>query len=393
MASDPKEMSRIHLKEAMKFFDNLFKVDTDLAECVQLMEVEEVRSFSALHEDPISDDQIELHIYACLVLAHKSHHAEPLEQVVEQTNMWIADVVQEQLEYVRRNQIRKKIIIVKNSYERMAEDSHFRDSVATDAVNQVLRDFYDRAKREYIMYERNGSLHHLNGAIEWATKIIDIPETYPGRAFFYYDLGYWLGKRYDRTWSLGDLNEAVKYAGLAVEFGGHDSEHQLQFHSSLGVRLRNRFMQTGVSQDIDKAIHSFELALAIIPPSHPHKPILMNSLGRSLGDRFLRTGSVVDLSRAVALADDVVQLAPRDHSVRPMFLHNLAEWLSRQFQQKGSVEDLNRAISASDLAFESTVEGYHGRGTILTGLATFLGQRFHQIGLSADIGEMQSTAI
>jgi hypothetical protein len=88
---------------------------------------------SALHEDPISDDQIELHIYACLVLAHKLHHAEPLEQVVEQTNMWIADVVQEPLEYVRRNQIRKKIIIVKNSYERMAEDSHFRDSVATDA--------------------------------------------------------------------------------------------------------------------------------------------------------------------------------------------------------------------------------------------------------------------
>jgi hypothetical protein len=42
-------------------------------------------------------------------------------------------VVQEPLEYVRRNQIRKKIIIVKNSYERMAEDSHFRDSVATDA--------------------------------------------------------------------------------------------------------------------------------------------------------------------------------------------------------------------------------------------------------------------
>jgi hypothetical protein len=133
MASDPKEMSRIHLEEAMRFFDNLFKVDTDLAECVQLMEVDEVRSFSALHEDPISDDQIELHIYACLVLAHKLHHAEPLEQVVEQTNMWIADVVQEPLEYVRRNQIRKKIIIVKNSYERMAEDSHFRDSVATDA--------------------------------------------------------------------------------------------------------------------------------------------------------------------------------------------------------------------------------------------------------------------
>jgi hypothetical protein len=102
---------------------------------------------------------------------------------------------------------------------------------------------------------------------------------------------------------------------------------------------------------------------------------------------------MVDLSRAVALADDVVQLAPRDHSERPMFLHNLAEWLSRQFKQKGSVEDLNRAISASDLAFESTVEGYHGRGNILTGLATFLGQRFHQIGLSADIGEMQSTAI
>jgi hypothetical protein len=115
--------------------------------------------------------------------------------------------------------------------------------------------------------------------------------------------------------------------------------------NNLGNWLGRRFERTGSMDDLNRAVDVADMAVNATPQDHPDRAGRLNNLGSWLGMRFERSGSMDDLHRAVDVSDMAINATPQDHPDRAGILNNLGSWLGRRFERTGSMDDLNRALS------------------------------------------------
>lgn len=80
----------------------LFAVEAELRSSLKGMDKEDLFSFAELHEEPSSDEQIELYIYACSVIFRRFHSAEYIQRAVHRTEEWITMIPEDHRDRTRR---------------------------------------------------------------------------------------------------------------------------------------------------------------------------------------------------------------------------------------------------------------------------------------------------
>ncbi len=83
----------------------LFHIEAEITSCLHDMSDDDLRSFAELHEGPVNDEQIELHIYTCFLISKRTRSTEHLEQVIQRTKGWIAELNIDHPDYARRLRI------------------------------------------------------------------------------------------------------------------------------------------------------------------------------------------------------------------------------------------------------------------------------------------------
>jgi methyl coenzyme M reductase subunit C-like uncharacterized protein (methanogenesis marker protein 7) len=235
-------------------------------------------------------------------------------------------------------------------------------------------------------FERTGSMDDLNRAVEVTNMAVDAtPQDHPDRAACLNNLGSRLGTRFKRTGSIKDLNHAVDVAGMAVDATPQDYPNRAGYLNNLGKLLGRRFERTGSIKDLNRAVDVTGMAVDATPQDYPDRAGHLNNLGICLGTRFERTGSIEDLNRAVDVADMAVDATPQDHPNRAAHLSNLGNKLGRRFKRTGSIKDLNRAVDVADMAVDATPQDHPDRAGHLNNLGNWLGRRFERTGLIEDL--------
>ncbi|KAL8364751.1 hypothetical protein RB595_003837 [Gaeumannomyces hyphopodioides] len=277
----------------------LFHIEAEMTALLNDMSDEDLHSFAESQEDPASDEQIELYIYACFLVFKRSASAEHLEHAVQRTEGWVAVTPTDHPDRTRRS----RIFDMMSAWVRQVA-SISEDIVPTlPGVNQEL------------MFDET--------AINKAAR---------------------LAENYQQTGRFEDLEEAVRIMERAVNIGGGFIQPGML--SSLGAMLGMRFERTGSMGDLNRAVEVAGMAVNATPQNHPNRTAYLNNFGNWLGSRFKRTGSMDDLNRAVEVAGMAVDATPQNHPKRAGCLNNLGNRLGSRFEQTGSTDDLNRSLSS-----------------------------------------------
>jgi tetratricopeptide (TPR) repeat protein len=201
------------------------------------------------------------------------------------------------------------------------------------------------------------------------------------------NIGRMLGRRFERTENLDDINRAIEFTNIAVDILPSDHPDQVALLGNLGTWLGRRFGRVGAIEDLNRAIEVTDIAVAgtVIPPSHPDRSALLNNLGSWLGRRFERVGMTEDLNHAIEVTEKAVESTPLDHSDRAGRLNNLGMWLGSRFERAGTIEDLNRAIEVTEMAVTVISPGHFDRAALLNNLGSWLSRRFESTGDIKDL--------
>ncbi|EGX44787.1 hypothetical protein AOL_s00185g1 [Orbilia oligospora ATCC 24927] len=87
-----------------------FNINAEMTSSLNNLNGEELDIFAALQQEqqgqgPVNDEQIELYIYACFLVFKKMHSTKHLEQAIQQTEGWIAELAIDHPDRARRLQI------------------------------------------------------------------------------------------------------------------------------------------------------------------------------------------------------------------------------------------------------------------------------------------------
>ncbi|KAI8649679.1 TPR domain-containing protein [Fusarium keratoplasticum] len=273
----------------------------------------------------------------------------------------------------RANDLNRAIDVADMVVKAMSQDHPDRADIRNMAVKATPQDHPNRST--YLnnlgnllgrRFERTGSMDDLNRAIDVADMAVKAtPQDHPNRA--------------------NDLNRAIDIGNMAVKATPQDHPNRSTYLNNLGNLLGRRFKRTGSIDDLNRAIDVADMAVKATPQDHPNRASWLNNLGNWLGSRFERTGSMDDLNRAIDVADMAVKATPQDHPNRAGILSNLGAYLGSRFQRTGSMDDLNRAIDVADMAVKATPQDHPNRAAMLNNLGNWLGSRFERTGSMDDL--------
>lgn len=99
-----------------------FHVDAELKALCNEASEEDLQVLVELHEDPISDAQIELYIYLCFLLFQKSIEIKYLEQAVQQAEGWAAVTPAHHPDYNRRHSLVNTVTTYGHQFQVIKED-------------------------------------------------------------------------------------------------------------------------------------------------------------------------------------------------------------------------------------------------------------------------------
>lgn len=200
-------------------------------------------------------------------------------------------------------------------------------------------------------FERTGSLHDLNEALEAANDAVQMsPENHPGRAQRLSIFAIVLFSRFRRTGSTEDLNSAVTAIQNAIELTPTYCPARLQCLSILGVALRRRFRQGRSMSDLDAAVGMLHEAVTQTPRDDANRAFYLNNYGIAVGNRSEETGSLDDLNSTVAAFEEAVNMTSTDHQDLAGYLCNLGDALKQRFEQLSSLEDFDASTKAYEKA-------------------------------------------
>lgn len=180
-----------------------------------------------------------------------------------------------------------------------------------------------------------------------------------------------LARKYEQSYAMQDLDEAIKYTSLACRYTPHDHPSRSRRLNGLAICFAYRFERIGAMEDIDAAMYlNFEAIRSASPSSHDFSTYL-NSMGGFHAMRYQHIGDVNDLERAISLTKSAIRVA-QAHSIDSADAYsNLGVMMSWKYEWTGNRDDFREALQHSKLAI-STPRDRPGRATSISNLADLL---------------------
>ncbi|HEX3532236.1 MAG TPA: CHAT domain-containing protein [Thermoanaerobaculia bacterium] len=180
-----------------------------------------------------------------------------------------------------------------------------------------------------------------------------------------------LGRRYQTTRSLSDLEEALELARRAARLAPRNPK----VLSNLGYVLKLLYERSGRLDDLRASISSYEEAAAG-PEDDGERVALMNNLASLWHSLYGQLGKIAHLERSIELAEEVVKATPHAAPLFPMYLCNLGIKFLERYKRIGAIEDLQTMIRMSEEALGEILPESPYRPTVLYNLAIALRNRF-----------------
>ncbi|KAI1360411.1 CHAT domain-containing protein [Xylaria arbuscula] len=325
---------------------NLFKVDTEMASCLQDLDDESLRYHLEIEEENTGNDPDELFIYTCFLIFSRSQNIEFLDRAIRRAQAWLSLTPPENEDRARRFEI-LNIAIEKGSHS-VAQALGIQQAkpylTGLTIYSKALLRTRTKANEIDESYQVTNNLATLDKSIQMHRYSLDmaIPAT-SNWACISYNLALRFTNRAAITASLVDVSTSIQYANQAASTALESDKHRGMFLKSLGGAFRQRFELTGSINDLDEAVEHCTAAVAACDPNHFAWSSCFSSLSNALGRRFEMTGSLEDINRAVEAAGVYVEGGGQSG----LDFINLCCWLMARSERTGSEEDLDRAIDAS----------------------------------------------
>ncbi|KAF9639218.1 hypothetical protein BFW01_g11024 [Lasiodiplodia theobromae] len=164
---------------------SLFHVDPEIVQLLQDMSRDDLYAFAELHEDPQSNEQIELFIFVCFFIFLKARSTDYLDRAVQRAEGWMAVAPDDQPERTRRSEILDTLLAIKYQMQEI--------DIVNDGPTQPVR-----------------NIDELDQAIEAASQAVEAtPHDHPDRAACLNNLGSLFGMRFDRMGQMADLESSL----------------------------------------------------------------------------------------------------------------------------------------------------------------------------------------
>jgi CHAT domain-containing protein len=160
-------------------------------------------------------------------------------------------------------------------------------------------------------------------------------------------------KEFCNTGIKEQIDTAVRFARLALDYTADEDDEKAGLLSNLGVMLGKRYERTSKIEDLKEPISMARQAVDSTPSDHPDWAACLGNLGNMLGCRYKRTGAIEDLEEAISMARQAVDSTPSDHPDRAAYLNNLGNKLESRYECTQELNDLQNAANAFELAWQS----------------------------------------
>ncbi|KAE8168526.1 CHAT domain-containing protein [Aspergillus tamarii] len=237
-----------------------------------------------------------------------------------------------------------------------------------------------------LRYDLNDDISILENAIELAQEVLHSTcnEIGPDRAQYLSHMAACMGRRFERTGNVADLERAIHIEEQAIEIIPHDDPHRMELLLDLSNDYHNRSVKLGSMEDRKKAIERMQMALTAGISYHSHRSSQLCTISQRFKDRYTSTRDEADIRESIQLARKAVELVPPDHPKRPYYLHCLSLTLETRFLVLGTLTDLEASIQKSE---EALAANPHNRHDYLYALSMQLVCRYEQLGALVDLQE------
>ncbi|RYP43130.1 hypothetical protein DL770_011836 [Monosporascus sp. CRB-9-2] len=320
------------------------------------MDLEQLYGLASALEENLEDDvgQLKLLSSVYYFIFSRTRGADDIQKAIDRAEKVVMAVHIEDTDYAHC--LRNLIIMLMKKYERTRSLKDLDEAILRAEVMLTITDRLhpDRPHRLMDLIKMKGkralqtsSPEDLDELMFMATEAM-VTANVPGinQADHHLD-------RFKQTVDLNSLNiatgrgEASTYDEIDDQIGRAVSlAKEYERTGVLPAMLGRRFERTGSMDDLNRAVDVADMAVDATPQDHPDRASMFNNLGNLLGRRFERTGSIDDLNRAVDVADMAVNATPQDHPDRAAIFNNLGNLLSSRFERTGSMDDFNRTLTS-----------------------------------------------
>ncbi|KLO91963.1 uncharacterized protein LW94_2661 [Fusarium fujikuroi] len=176
--------------------------------------------------------------------------------------------------------------------------------------------------------EAIGNTINYDEAVELAKEAITLtPEGHPDQAKWLNNLSTHLLEKFDRSWDLNDLQDAINAASRAADLTPNGPTKAL-YLDSVADGLNRKYDKIGLLADLEEAIRMTEMALEMLPSHHSKRPQILSTLADLFSNRYLRKDRIQDLDRAIELSREAADAKSDNHPYKAIYLDRLAMQLN-----------------------------------------------------------------
>ncbi|PNP86447.1 hypothetical protein FNYG_00149 [Fusarium nygamai] len=176
--------------------------------------------------------------------------------------------------------------------------------------------------------EATGISSTYDEAIELAKEAITLtPDSHPDQAKWLNNLATHLLEKFDRSWDLNDLQDAINTASRAADLTPNGPMKAL-YLDAVADGLNRKYDKTGQLADLEEAIRMTEMALEMLPSHHSKRPQILSTLSDLFSNRYLRKENIQDLNRAIELSREAADAKSDNHPYKAIYLDRLATQLN-----------------------------------------------------------------
>jgi tetratricopeptide (TPR) repeat protein len=155
--------------------------------------------------------------------------------------------------------------------------------------------------------------------------------------------------------------------------------------NALAMISMGRFEMTQAAEDVTRAAKFLQLAIITAPLNHPGRPMYFNNWASCLQRRVEVVGISSDIDFAVKAAEEAIKLTGPEHSDWAMILNTLGGCLGKRYEVAGNIEDLDLAVGAKEASVRSTPSDHPKRFSRMESLALSLSHRYAKTGQIEDL--------
>ncbi|SPB51509.1 Aminotransferase class I and II family protein [Aspergillus niger] len=317
---------------------NEFRIDGDVARSIVESSNDELEELTALYHDSSDDADIELFIFACLVLFRRTYSLQWGEQAYEKAQQWTASTPLGDGQYRRRFRIMTSIKALANTQDIIVGDASLQRT--------ILNDLYNGSR-----YKETGSVEDLTDTINFrGTLLPRIRPMYKPDAVL--GMARWLVLRFekDEQLYLGDLKSAINMVDALLSAGVPHPFSPAQLLVQVGEWTHKLYDCDQDLGTLDKSIETYRHALRLSLGKAELRIRICLELADALLVRAVKTANPAGFVEPTTTLAGLLEEPSLGDFNRSTVLSSLAVSVLTYFQLSGDVRDLIRSIGYMEMA-------------------------------------------